>query len=469
MPDYTVRDPKTGRTVTMRGAQPPTGDQIRRAFAASGGAPQAPPVAPPAQPSRDQVVQAALQQSQGNQDLAGGIRSSLATTVYQGGDLLRRGWNAVVPERFEAERIIDTPQAQIRMAAPPSRAGSVGRVVGDTAQLLVPATRVAKAMPAANLAVRALAQGGTAAAVTAAQTGGDPVQMGTSAALAGSAPVVAASASAAGRKLFEVLPERLYQQIFRLADTDLRRAYQTIARGGTPNPTLARQALERDITGNSEHMAVYSLQKLDTLEQQLQQRAGRHVMVMPEKAKYIGLLKEIEERFGSGFFSRQADEAAAVRAALEKMPGPSARATDMLSARRLLDNLRNTNSFRSDPVLGPRQEELKVAADQLRGVIRKKPDLADLINEERVFIQAMDAIVDDAVRRGNRSVFGLIDAALSSAGPHGVAAAGAVRGAQTPAILTRLAQGLFATGQRLPAAAPAARAVAAGTGALARN
>lgn len=397
---------------------------------------------------------------EGARDVVGGGRSSLARLVFGADDLFRRATGQ--------PRIIDRPDVQSEMAPPNSRLGRAASFAGDVAQLAIPATRVARATAGTSLLTRAGAQGVTAGGVTVAQTG-DPKAAVVGAGLGAAAPVAAGAASNVGRKVFEVLPERLYTQIFRLADTDLRKAYQAIARGGTPNPTLARQALERDIAGSTEQMAVYSLQKLDTLEQQLQQRAGRHVMVMPDKAKYIGLLSEIEERFGAGFFSKLAEEAAAVRQALEKMPGSAARATDMLTTRRLLDNLRNTNAFRSDQVLAPRQEELKVAADQLRGAIRRKPEMAALINEQRVFIQAVDAIVDDGVRRGNRSVFGLIDAALSSAGVSGVAAAASVRGAQTPAVLTTIAQGLYRGGRTLPAAEPTMRGAAAAASAGTRS
>lgn len=107
-------------------------------------------------------------------DYAGGVRASLASTVYGGGDVLRRGFNALVPERFEMDRIINEPDVQTAMAAPPSMAGRLGRFTGDAAQYAIPVSRAASAVKGAPLLVRALAEGGASAGVAAAQSAGDP-------------------------------------------------------------------------------------------------------------------------------------------------------------------------------------------------------------------------------------------------------------------------------------------------------
>lgn len=115
-----------------------------------------------------------LQQvGQAARDVVGGLRSSAATTVYEGGDLIRRGWNALVPAPMEAERIIHQPDVQAAMTTPNSTAGTVGRFVGDAAQYAIPATRVSRAMRGAPLVQRAMAEGLATGSVAAAQSGGD--------------------------------------------------------------------------------------------------------------------------------------------------------------------------------------------------------------------------------------------------------------------------------------------------------
>ncbi len=342
--------------------------------------------------------------------------------------------------------------------APTNQAQSVGRFVEKAAEMIVPAGRVASATRGASLGVRSASQAATGGAVTAAQ-GGDAEDVITSALLMGATPGISDAVSAVGRAVTTNLPEKLYAQIFKLAKDDLEMAYRTTARGKPLNPTLAREAIDNGLKGSSKNMAVYSVRKLDALESQLQKVASRKVMALPDKQKYIAELKEIEERFGKGFFSDRAGQATTLRQALEKMPGPSAKATDMLSLRRFLDKMRTSSSFRLDPNLAPKQEELKVAADRLRAKLHTNPEMSALIDKERVFIQTFDAIVDDAVRRGNKQLLNLTDVilgggGLASGGPLGASiGVGAVRGFQQPFTLTNLGTMLDRLGKATPSGA----------------
>lgn len=136
---------------------------------------------------------------QGARDLVGGVRASAATTVYEGGDLIRRGYNALVPERFEAERVINTPEAQAAMRAPDSTMGTVGRLVGDAAQFAVPLTRVTKAMKGAPLMRRATADALASGGVATVQSGGDFEDVAIAAAGGAVLPFAGAAARATGR------------------------------------------------------------------------------------------------------------------------------------------------------------------------------------------------------------------------------------------------------------------------------
>ena len=107
-------------------------------------------------------------------DLARGVGAGAASTVYGGGDLIRRGWNAVVPESMEAERVINRPSVQQAMTPPESLAGKVGYGAEQLWEFVLPLSKVNKAMRAAPLATRMGAEGATAGTIAAAQ-GGDPV------------------------------------------------------------------------------------------------------------------------------------------------------------------------------------------------------------------------------------------------------------------------------------------------------
>lgn len=144
-----------------------------------------------------------------------------------------------------------------------------------------------------------------------------------------------------------------------------------------------------------------------------------------------------------------------------------ARATDMLTLRRFLDRMRTSSSFRLDQNLAAKQEELKVAADRIRAKLHSNPKMSELIEKERVFIQAFEAIVEDGTRRGNKTLLNLTDVILggggmATGGPFGAAiGVGAIRGLQQPFTLTHLAQALDKLGKVAPSAAPTVRGAAA--------
>ena len=131
----------------------------------------------------------------------------------------------------------------------------------------------------------------------------------------------------------------------------------------------------------------------------------------------------------------------------------------MLKVKRFLDGLRTSSSFRLDPNLVPRQEELKIAADVVRAKLHTVPQMSKLIQDERVFIQAFEALVDDAVRTGNKRLLGLTDVLLGGGGVAsgfpgaGLGAMAAVRAGQTPRVLTGLGQALYRTGRAVPRSA----------------
>lgn len=404
-------------------------------------------------------------------DVLTGMGQSVGKTVLGVADLARKGMQTVGVNP-DTTGLFDAGAAIARgreMVAPKNTAQQVGQVAGDVAQMMIPAAKVASLTKAAPLAGQMGAQAATGAAVTGAQTGGDLEDMAISALLMGAAPAVAKAASAIGKGLTERLPERLYTQIFKSAYDDVAQALRTEAKGTAVNPTLAKEAVERGLMGSTRNMAVYSVKKLDALEAQLQKEAARRILVLPKKGGFIDLLDDVEQQFSKGFFGERAAEAAALKAALKNVPGPGARATDMLKVKRFLDGLRTSTSFRLDPKLAPKQEELKIAADLVRSKLHSVPTMSKLIQEERVFIQAFEALVDDAVRTGNRKLLSLTDVMLGGGGlasgfpGAGMGAMAAVRLGQTPRVLTGIGQALYKAGRAVPTgtAGTGARAAAA--------
>ena len=142
-------------------------------------------------------------------EMGKGALKGVASTVFHGGDLVRRttGMN----------RVIDKPEVQ-NLITPTNAAQSVGKGVEQAAEFLAPAGAVATGgklvnaatkLPAARLLGRAVLDGLSAAGVAGAQTGGDPKAMATAGLTAG-AVSGATGAVRAALPSKQVLADRLY-------------------------------------------------------------------------------------------------------------------------------------------------------------------------------------------------------------------------------------------------------------------
>jgi len=114
--------------------------------------------------------------------------------------------------------------------------------------------------------------------------------------------------------------------------------------------------------------------------------------------------------------------------------------------------MRSTSSFKLDPKLAPRQEEYKAGADLLR---KKLSDagLGNLMNKERIYIEALDNIINDAVKRQNKTLLNLTDIILGGGGMSsgfpgtGLGAMAGVRLFQQPPSLTGAGQAIYRAGK----------------------
>lgn len=203
MPDYTIRDPRSGRTVTIRGDSPPTEAELQQIFARiNNGPPQTAPL--PAAATAGMMAQSTVESGdpavslmdvsptlRGVRDVAGGVRAGLARTIYGGGDLIRRG--------LGMERVVDRPAVQAAMTPPESAMGQAGYLVEQAAEFAVPLTRMSRAMQSAGLLRRSVAEGAASAGVAGVQSGGEPSEMMLAGTAGATLPFVARSAGAVGR------------------------------------------------------------------------------------------------------------------------------------------------------------------------------------------------------------------------------------------------------------------------------
>ena len=303
-------------------------------------------------------------------------------------------------------------------------------------------------------------------AKTAAQTGS--FKQGTKGAAFGVATVpVGAVAGKVLNYATKYLPEKLYSQIFRSTKDDLYAYFKTSALDKKINPTLARELIDRGVFGSSKNMAIYSFRKLDSLEKQIQDLIINNpkTVLIPNTKAYSNLFKMVSDFFGKGFSLEKKTEADYFIKLLSNNANKNFGLKDVLGMRRFLDRMRNTSSFHAEAKLSPRQEEFKTAAGILRNKLAQNPQLKDLLGEERIFIQAVDAIVSDAVKRNNRNVLNLTDAIIGGGGlaigglPTCIGAESVIRAFQNPGLLTGASQGLTKLGQGIEKAQPLIRQI----------
>jgi hypothetical protein len=401
-------------------------------------------------------------------DLFRGAGAGLASTVFHGGDLIRRA--------IGMERVIGTPEVQKFITPPDTKAGRIGFGAEQLAEFLTPlgvSSTLVKAIPAASRAQKAwkvarqvgnpttarisdrlarvgatsVGEGVEFGAKSAIQTG-DTEDVVTAALTGGLSPVATSAVIAGGRIATRVFPEKLYSQVFRSANKDWTKAYTQAAKEQKVDPLLAREVLDRGIWGSPKNMAVYTMKKLIEWESKMEPLLQGKTLKLPKHEGYIKLLDDLGETFGSTF-SKVGVEATRLATILRRSRGGQIYAPDALALKRLIDGQRSSAAFHKSTTLSPRQDEYKEAADLVRTLLHKKfPTVSEALTEERVMIRAFNELVRGAVARDNQKLLGLTDYMLggggmaSGYGMSGIGLAAGVRGFQQPFTLTALGQGL---------------------------
>lgn len=400
-------------------------------------------------------------------NIAYGAGKGILSTATSLGQLALKGYTLLPGEQPLAKQAIETGEKFKEKLKPTTTAQKVGFVGEQIAEMFIPTGLGAKGLQVgANLTSKApkIVQGATKllggsigeavefAGKTFLQTAGDLRQTRDAAIVGGVASPAIKAISAVGKGVFKFLPEKLYSQIFKRTEDDLSLFYQTVAKGKTVNPTLAKEVLDRGLVGNSKNLAVYSFKKLSDLEKAVQVAAKGKTIKIAQTRAYTSLLNDIKANLGQPLFSPLSREASVIAKELAKSGDKQIPIKTILKLRRLLDNARSTSSFKLDARLASKQETFKKAADLLRQKI-SNAGLKDLMNEERIFIEAIDSIVSDAVRRQNKALLGLTDVLLGGGGlaagatGAGVGIAAGVRAFQQPVSLTGLGQGLYRAGK----------------------
>ena len=123
-------------------------------------------------------------------DLAEGVTAGAASTVFGGGDLIRRGMGM--------ERVIDRPEVQLGMTPPTTFSGQTGFMLERGGEFAVPLSRVSRATAGLPILGRMAAEGAASTAVAGVQSGGDVGAMTLGGIVGSAVPVVGKAAGAVG-------------------------------------------------------------------------------------------------------------------------------------------------------------------------------------------------------------------------------------------------------------------------------
>lgn len=131
------------------------------------------------------------------EDFASGLGAGAMSTVFHGGDIIRR--------LTGMHRIIDQPDVQKAMTPPPTTAGRAGKFTEQAAEFAIPDVAGIKAAKGASLLTRAGLEALKAGGVAALQTGAKPRETATAAGLGAALPVAGALGPPALRYASELL------------------------------------------------------------------------------------------------------------------------------------------------------------------------------------------------------------------------------------------------------------------------
>lgn len=373
------------------------------------------------------------------------------------------------------------------LTTPQNTAEQVGFTAEKIGEFFVPAAKAAKLegvvnilasgikspllASAARVGSKAAIQGLSAGLVTGAQTA-DLKKTGTAtltgAAVRGAMGVVGETARAVK------LPERLYSIIFKNAKNDMRVELRSNAlldlqkkdpelyneftnKGliktvdGQPilNDTLAEKAIERGLKGSFRNMArevvVGSIKSEDELQGVLSQYNG--TVNLGEK-QFINVLREIQKEYKNVGFGELSDNAKYLANQIQLTKG-NVDGVTALEIRRFFDRMRISSSFDKPATsLSTTQANFKTLSDAVRSRINKVPGVDPIMKNYSFYIEALESITREAMKRGNSQILGLIDSLfLQGAGiatnPVGLLATAVGRRLiQLPSSLTRIGSAL---------------------------
>ena len=243
------------------------------------------------------------------------------------------------------------------------------------------------------------------------------------------------------------IPNKLVSTIFKQSADDIGREVKT----GGKNLVQSEEILREGLRGDARTMMQTSYKTMKALEAQTQAAVAGRSVTINNKAGYIRLISDYLKNLKKqsyGFEPEIAKEGKAIIEGLSKAKGNTIAAELALNARRFIDGIRRTSSFKLDPTLSSKEAAYKKAADVLRHFLAKQiTGLEPIMQRYKIHIDAFDDLAKYAAKTENKDLFDLIDVFIM----YGIdpTAYLARRGLTSAAFKTNVAQGLYQGGKIL--------------------
>ncbi len=372
---------------------------------------------------------------QAGKDLLGGIGSGLASTVFQGGDIIRRG--------LGMERVIERPEVQQLITPPPGLAGGVGYGAEQIAEFLIPgsiAAKGAKAIQASTKVpglVKAIArpamEAASAGAVAGVQSGGKPSEMGKAAGITGAMSAIVPGARAAKRLKDSAVTS--YSQALRATKGPMKKTADKIIPELIERRTtaLSLEALEQ----KAKEQVASAGQKLDdAIDALAADPKTPNVKMKP----ILDAMNDYKQGFivnGVPIDKEAIRAIDGLQGTIKKL-GPDLSIESIRKVRQILDKkVAWRKGFVMPVESGGTIDATKEATNAIRREFAKEyPDIAKL-NKEFSFWKKVDDVVSETVERTRPQAPRLGERMMTAAGAAGGLATGGISGAVMNALTLR--------------------------------
>lgn len=312
-----------------------------------------------------------------------------------------------------------------------------------------------KALSAGGLGTRVLSsagvQGAFGASAEAARGGSSQniMESGIAGAILGAGlPVAGAILRGMGNALSKY-PENAYSKIFKASEKDISQLLESKAiPGRTVNPSLAKEILDKGITGTAEEMGTALSATRRAVGQELRPLADASNAMIPlkDRGHLLNVLKAIRGGYNESLVPEKVRETTKYINFITKVKPKEFTARQALDLKIFIDDARNLSSFNLNPSLSDKQAAFKSVADYFRAQLHLDPVIGKQLDAYRIATQGFNAMVKEAVKERNMALLNRLDAIAlgvgAATGMPSVAAgaAGLIHMTRNPKFLTQSAQ-----------------------------